>query len=276
MDARYDKLLRCRDSVRERTDFVPEVALVLGSGLGGFAAELETAAVVDYADIPGFPRSTVLGNAGKLIFGFLGEARVVCMQGRVHYYEGYDISDVVLPARLMRLLGAETLFLTNAAGGVNPDYNAGEFMLIRDHILYSVPNPLIGANLEELGTRFPDMSEVYDAGLRGVIKTAAAQAGVGLREGVYAQFSGPSFETPSEVRMAGILGADAVGMSTAVEAVAARHCGMRVCGVSCISNKAAGLSATPLTHAEVQEAADKAAPRFRKLVGESIKMMCKA
>lgn len=276
MDARYDKLLRCRDSVRERTDFVPEVALVLGSGLGGFAAELETAAVVDYADIPGFPRSTVLGNAGKLIFGFLGEARVVCMQGRVHYYEGYDISDVVLPARLMRLLGAETLFLTNAAGGVNPDYNAGEFMLIRDHILYSVPNPLIGANLEELGTRFPDMSEVYDAGLRGVIKTAAAQAGVGLREGVYAQFSGPSFETPSEVRMAGILGSDAVGMSTAVEAVAARHCGMRVCGVSCISNKAAGLSATPLTHAEVQEAADKAAPRFRKLVGESIKMMCKA
>lgn len=276
MDARYDKLLRCRDSVRERTDFVPEVALVLGSGLGGFAAELETAAVVDYADIPGFPRSTVLGHAGKLIFGFLGEARVVCMQGRVHYYEGYDISDVVLPARLMRLLGAETLFLTNAAGGVNPDYNAGDFMLIRDHILYSVPNPLIGANLEELGTRFPDMSEVYDAGLRGVIKTAAAQAGVGLREGVYAQFSGPSFETPSEVRMAGILGADAVGMSTAVEAVAARHCGMRVCGVSCISNKAAGLSATPLTHAEVQEAADKAAPRFRKLVGESIKMMCKA
>ncbi len=276
MDARYDKLLRCRDSVRERTDFVPEVALVLGSGLGGFAAELETAAVVDYADIPGFPRSTVLGHAGKLIFGFLGEARVVCMQGRVHYYEGYDISDVVLPARLMRLLGAETLFLTNAAGGVNPDYNAGDFMLIRDHILYSVPNPLIGANLEELGTRFPDMSEVYDAGLRGVIKTAAAQAGVGLREGVYAQFSGPSFETPSEVRMAGILGSDAVGMSTAVEAVAARHCGMRVCGVSCISNKAAGLSATPLTHAEVQEAADKAAPRFRKLVGESIKMMCKA
>jgi len=195
---------------------------------------------------------------------------VVAMQGRVHYYEGYPMSDVVLPMRLMRLLGAETLFLTNAVGGINPTYTAGDFMLISDHILYSVPSPLIGENIEELGTRFPDMSTVYDVDLRNKIKAVAAEQNIKLHEGVYIQFSGPGFETPAEIVACAALGADVVGMSTACEAVAANHMGMKICGISCIANLAAGISKTPLTHEEVQEMADKAAPKFKELVTESI------
>ena len=275
MDKRYEKLIGCRDYVRTRTDFVPKAALVLGSGLGGFAANLKVECEVPYADIPGFPVSTVPGHAGKFIFGYLGEAPVVCMQGRVHYYEGYSIDDVVLPARLMKELGAEILFLTNASGGVNPAFNAGDLMLITDHIACFVPNPLMGPNIEELGTRFPDMSHIYDPALCDVIRGVAKADGIELREGVYCQLTGPSYESPAEIRMLGAMGADAVGMSTAVEAVAANHCGLRVCGVSCVSNKAAGLSPTPLSHKEVQEAADKAAPLFTALVRDSIAVMCK-
>ena len=273
MDARYEKLLKCRDYVRSRTDFVPKAALTLGSGLGGFASEVDVACEVPYADIPGFPVSTVPGHAGKFIFGMLRGVPVVCMQGRVHYYEGYELSDVVLPTRLVRMLGAEILFLTNASGGVNPEYDAGDFMLITDHIMTFFPNPLVGANIEELGTRFPDMSDVYDPALCVIIRDTAKKEGIALREGVYCQLTGPCFETPAEVRMLGVLGADAVGMSTAVEATAARHCGLRVCGISCVCNKGAGLSPTPLTHEEVQEAADKAAPLFKRLVGASIAAM---
>ncbi len=273
MDARYEKLLKCRDYVRSRTDFVPKAALTLGSGLGGFASEVDVACEVPYADIPGFPVSTVPGHAGKFIFGSLRGVPVVCMQGRVHYYEGYELSDVVLPTRLVRMLGAEILFLTNASGGVNPEYDAGDFMLITDHIMTFFPNPLVGANIEELGTRFPDMSHVYDPALCDIIRATAKKEGIALREGVYCQLTGPCFETPAEVRMLGVLGADAVGMSTAVEATAARHCGLRVCGISCVCNKGAGLSPTPLTHEEVQEAADKAAPLFKRLVGASIAAM---
>ena len=273
MDARYEKLLKCRDYVRSRTDFVPKAALTLGSGLGGFASEVDVACEVPYADIPGFPISTVPGHAGKFIFGMLRGVPVVCMQGRVHYYEGYELSDVVLPTRLVRMLGAEILFLTNASGGVNPEYDAGDFMLITDHIMTFFPNPLVGANIEELGTRFPDMSHVYDPALCDVIRATAKKEGIALREGVYCQLTGPCFETPAEVRMLGVLGADAAGMSTAVEATAARHCGLRVCGISCVCNKGAGLSPTPLTHEEVQEAADKAAPLFKRLVGASIAAM---
>ena len=273
MDARYEKLLKCRDYVRSRTDFVPKAALTLGSGLGGFASEVDVACEVPYADIPGFPVSTVPGHAGKFIFGMLRGVPVVCMQGRVHYYEGYELSDVVLPTRLVRMLGAEILFLTNASGGVNPEYDAGDFMLITDHIMTFFPNPLVGANIEELGTRFPDMSLVYDPALCDIIRDTAKKEGTALREGIYCQLTGPCFETPAEVRMLGVLGADAVGMSTAVEATAARHCGLRVCGISCVCNKGAGLSPTPLTHEEVQEAADKAAPLFKRLVGASIAAM---
>ncbi len=273
MNEIYQKLLRCVDCVREKTEFVPKVAVVLGSGLGDYAEDIRVECEVPYGEIEGFPVSTVPGHAGRFIFGYIDDVPVVCMKGRVHYYEGYPISDVVLPVRLMRLLGAEILFLTNAAGGVNTSFHPGDLMLIRDHIALFAPNPLIGPNIEELGTRFPDMSNVYDRELQDVIRRAARDNRIFLQEGVYAQLTGPSFESPADVRMMRVLGSDAVGMSTVVEAIAANHMGMRICGVSCISNLAAGMTAVPLTHAEVQEAADMAAPAFRKLVTESIKEM---
>lgn len=271
MNPVYDKLQNCLKSIREKTDFVPKVAIVLGSGLGDYANDIKVVDEVDYGDIEGFPVSTVVGHAGKFIFGYVGEVPVVCMKGRVHYYEGYPISDVVLPTRLMKLLGAEILFLTNASGGINKSFHAGDFMLINDHISTFAPNPLIGPNIDELGTRFPDMSEVYDKKLRDIIKETAAENQIALQEGVYIQFTGPSFESPAEIKMAAALGADAVGMSTVVEAIAANHMGMKICGISCVCNLAAGLSENPLTHDEVQEAANKAAPLFKKLVTECVK-----
>ncbi len=267
----YEKLVRCRDAVRKITDFTPEVALILGSGLGAFADNISIEKEINYSEIPGFPVSTVPGHEGKFIFGHLGDKKIVCMKGRVHFYEGYDIKDVVLPIRLMRMLGAEVLFITNAAGGMGDGFNAGDLMLITDHISIFVPNPLIGANVDELGTRFPDMSNVYDEELSKVIRDVAKENGIDLKEGVYTQLTGPSFESPVEIRLLKMLGAGAVGMSTVVEAIAAHHAGFRICGVSCICNLAAGISDKPLSHVEVQEAADKAAPLFTKLVAESIK-----
>lgn len=271
MSAVYDKLMRCYQSVRKRVDFEPKVAIVLGSGLGDYAEQIRVETELEYKDIEEFPVSTVPGHAGKFIFGYIDEIPVVCMKGRVHYYEGYDISDVVLPTRLMRLMGAEILFLTNASGGINKSFHAGDFMLITDHISSFAPNPLIGPNMDELGTRFPDMSEVYDKALQQVIEKVAKENGIGIRKGVYIQFTGPSFESPAEIRMAAGLGADAVGMSTVVEAIAANHMGMKICGISCVCNLAAGLSENPLTHEEVQEAANQAAPLFKKLLTESVK-----
>jgi len=270
MNAIYEKLTNCLKTVQSKTSFKPKVAFVLGSGLGGYVNEIEVEASVDYKSIEGFPVSTVQGHHGRYVFGYVKDVPVVFMQGRVHYYEGYNISDVVLPIRLMGLLGAETLFLTNAGGSVSPSFPAGNFMLIRDHILFNVPSPLIGQNIDELGTRFPDMSEVYNKGLREKISSAAKSLDIELREGVYLQASGPNFETPAEIRAFSALGASVVGMSTACEAVAANHMGMKVCGISCISNLAAGISKVPLTHAEVQEMADQSAPRFKALVTESI------
>lgn len=267
----YEKLIRCYECVRRMTDFVPKVAIVLGSGLGDYADNIRVEKEIPYGDIEGFPVSTVPGHAGKFIFGYLDEIPVVCMKGRVHYYEGYPVSDVVLPTRLMKLMGAKILFLTNAAGGVNKSFHAGDLMLIRDQIALFAPNPLIGPNVEELGTRFPDMSHVYDPELQKLIKSAASENGIYLQEGVYAQLTGPSFESPADIHLLRTLGADAVGMSTVVEAIAANHCGMRICGISCISNLAAGMTSEPLTHEEVQEAADKAAPCFKKLVTESVR-----
>lgn len=267
----YEKLQNCYECVRKKTDFVPKAAIVLGSGLGDYAENIKVETEIPYSDIEGFPVSTVSGHAGKFIFGYIDEIPVVCMKGRVHYYEGYDVKDVVLPTRLMKLLGAEILFLTNAAGGVNTSFHAGDLMLITDHISLFAPNPLIGANIEELGVRFPDMSSVYDKKLQEIIRRKAKENDIYLQEGIYAQLTGPSFESPAEIRMMRTLGCDAVGMSTVVEAIAANHCGMRICGISCISNLAAGMTANPLTHEEVQEAADMAAPRFKKLVTESVK-----
>lgn len=266
----YERLQRCLKSIEDKIPFRPRLALVLGSGLGDYAERIEIEASIDYHEITDFPVSTVSGHKGRFVFGHIGSVPVVIMQGRVHFYEGYSIEDVVLPERLMHLMGAEILFLTNACGSANPAYQAGDFMLITDHILYSVPNPLIGANIEELGVRFPDMSEVYDPALRKEILAVAKEQGLSLREGVYMQFSGPSFETPAEVKMAHILGADAVGMSTACEAVAGRHSGMRICGISCISNLGAGLSEEPLSDEDVKVVANRVAPLFRKLVTEVI------
>ncbi len=271
MNPVYEKLNKCYEAFKQKVDFQPKVAIVLGSGLGDFASSIDVACELPYSELEGFPVSTVPGHAGKYIFGTLEGVPVVCMQGRVHFYEGYDITDVVLPERLMGLMGAKVLFLTNAAGGVNYNFKAGDLMLIKDHISSFIRNPLIGPNVEELGTRFPDMTEVYDRQLCSLIQKAALEQGVALKEGVYAQFTGPSFETPTEIRMCRTLGIDAVGMSTVVEAIAARHMGMRVCGVSCISNLAAGMTMKPLSHAEVQETADMAADSFKKLVRASVK-----
>ncbi len=273
----YEKLVKCYDCVRAKTDFVPEVALVLGSGLGDYAdSAVDVKCVIDYSEIEGFPRSTVEGHKGKFIFGYVDNVPVVVMQGRVHYYEGYSMDDVVLPTRLMSMLGAKVLFLTNASGGINADFTAGDFMLINDHISCFVPNPLVGANIDEIGTRFPDMSEIYDLDLREIIKKSAQDLDIKLQEGVYLQLTGPSFESPAEIRMLRTFGADAVGMSTVVEAIAANHAGMKICGISCVANLACGMTDNPLTHAEVQESADKAAPKFKKLITESIKNISKA
>ena len=267
----YDKLLKCYRSVREKISFEPQVALILGSGLGDYAEQqVQVEAVLDYHDIEGFPVSTVLGHKGRFVFGYIKDIPVVIMQGRVHYYEGYDMSDVVLPTRLMGMLGAKVLFLTNAAGGIQDGMQAGDFMLITGHISSFVPSPLIGPNIEELGVRFPDMSEVYKKDLQEIIRSTARNCGIPLKEGVYVQTSGPNYETPEEIRMYRLLGADAVGMSTACEAMAANHMGIRVCGISCISNLAAGISEHPLTHAEIQETADRVAPLFQQLITESV------
>ena len=270
MDPRYEKLRKCYNSFRSRLDFRPRVAMVLGSGLGAFAEDIRQEAVLDFSELEGFPVSTVPGHKGRFVFGWAGEVPVVIMQGRVHYYEGYPISDVVLPVRLMKLMGAGLLLLTNASGGVNPDFQSGDFMLIRDQISDFVPSPLLGPNLEECGTRFPDMSEIYDRKLSQVILDCAAAEKIRMREGVYIQLTGPQFETPAEVRMCRILGADAVGMSTACEAIAARHMGMRICGISCVSNPGAGISPHPLSHREVLETLDARGPVFRRLLQGSI------
>ena len=271
MNEIYAKLEKCLKSVRERTDFIPKVAIVLGSGLGDYANDIKVECEIDYHDIEGFPVSTVPGHAGKFIFGYVGEVPVVCMKGRVHYYEGYPISDVVLPTRLMKLMGAEILFLTNASGGLNTSFCAGDFMMLTDHIACFAPNPLIGQNIDELGTRFPDMTHVYDENLRNIIEATAKENNIKLQKGVYAQLTGPSFESPAEIRMLRTLGVDAVGMSTVVESIAANHMGMKICCISCVCNLAAGMTMNPLTHDEVQAAANEAAPKFKKLVTECVK-----
>ena len=270
MNPVYEKLQNCYESVKSKIDFSPKVALVLGSGLGKFADEIEVVGSIPYSEIEGFPTSTVPGHAGEFVFGYVDKVPVVCMKGRVHYYEGYPISDVVLPARLMALMGAEYLFLTNASGGINRSFKAGDFMLLTDHISSFAPNPLIGPNIDEIGTRFPDMSSVYDPILRDIILSVADDFGISMQQGVYAQLTGPSFESPAEIRMLEKLGVDAVGMSTVVEAIAANHMGLKICAISCVCNLAAGISETPLTHDEVQEAANKAAPLFKQIVRETI------
>lgn len=268
------KIENALESIRRITDFKPELALVLGSGLGGFTQHIDIVKTVPYSDIEGFPVSTVAGHSGQYVFGHVQGVPIVAMQGRIHFYEGYQMSDVVLPIRLMGLIGAKVLFLSNAAGGANKGYKPGTLMLIKDHVASFVPSPLLGANVENLGTRFPDMSNIYNVELRDIIKKTAKDLAVHLEEGVYVQFTGPQYESPAEIRMAQAFGADAVGMSTACEAIAANHMGMRICGISCITNMAAGLNETALNHKEVQETADRVAEEFQRLVKHSIINIC--
>ena len=270
MTKAYERLLKCYQCFKDKINFKPEVALVLGSGLGDYADTIRVEAVLDYHEIEGFPVSTVSGHKGRFVFGYVGDVPVVIMQGRVHYYEGYSMEDVVLPTRLMKMMGARVLFLTNASGSVNYDYKAGDFMMITDQISNFVPSPLIGPNEEMLGERFSDMSEIYRKDLCEIIRVAAADLQIPLQEGTYIQLSGPNFETPHEVKMCRILGGDAVGMSTACEAIAANHMGMKVCGISCISNLGCGMTDQPLSAEEVKETADRVAPLFKQLITESI------
>ena len=250
----------------------PETAIILGTGLGSLVNEITDKYEIHYQDIPHFPVSTVEGHSGKLIFGKLGTKDIMAMQGRFHFYEGYSMKEVTFPVRVMRELGIKTLFVSNAAGGMNPDFEIGDLMIITDHINFFPEHPLRGKNIS-YGPRFPDMSEAYSKELIRKADEIAAEKGIKVQHGIYIGTQGPTFETPAEYKMFHILGADAVGMSTVVEAIAANHMGMRICGVSCISNLAAGMTEKPLTHEEAQEAADMAAPNFTVLVTESVKKM---
>ena len=254
--------------------WTPDIAVVLGSGLGDYAEHLTDAVNIPYSALQGFPVSTVQGHAGRFVAGLLGTAKVLCMQGRFHYYEGYDMDDVVLPVRVMARAGVKRLLLTNAAGGVNTAFAPGDLMMLKDHIALMTPNPLRGPNLEP-GLRFPDMSRAYAPDLQQCMRQAAAQTGITLREGVYAMTAGPTYETPSEIRMWRLLGADAVGMSTAPEAIAAVHMGMQVAAVSCITNMAAGVLDQPLSHGEVMETADRAKASFTRLVDSFVALAVK-
>jgi len=252
--------------IRTVSDEPAEIALILGSGLGVLADRMERTAVIPYRDIPHFPVSTVEGHAGELILGRAAGRPVVLMNGRFHMYEGYDAQTVAFPVRVMRALGAGTLVVTNAAGGINTDFRPGDLMLIEDHINLTGRNPLVGPNDDDIGPRFPDLSEAYSRRLRDLAERAAAERGIPLVRGVYAGLLGPSYETPAEIRMLRTLGADAVGMSTVNEVIAARHAGMEVLGISCISNMAAGILPQPLSHREVMETAERVKEKFLELV----------
>lgn len=244
----------------------PTVGLVLGSGLGVLADEIENPVVIPYDEIPGFTKSTVAGHKGQLVIGKLQGKQVVAMQGRFHYYEGHELESVVFPIRVMKFLGVETMVITNAAGGINESYGEGNLMLIADHINLTGRNPLIGPNDEAMGTRFPDMSEAYSKELRQLAKNVAAELGINVQEGVYVGLLGPSYETPAEIRMLRTLGADAVGMSTVPEVIVARHMKVKVLGISCISNMAAGILEQPLSHEEVMATTERVKSQFLSLV----------
>ncbi len=259
------------DFIEKITDgFYPELGIILGSGLGDFADGLDSVNI-KYSDIPGFQASKVEGHKGQLVFANLEGKNAVIMQGRYHFYEGYPLTSVVYPIKVMRLLGVKNLIVTNAAGALHKGLTPGDLMLIKDHINFMGENPLRGENDSSLGVRFPDMSEIYKKNLRLIAKEKAQSLGLKIKEGVYAAVSGPSYETPAEIKMLGIMGADAVGMSTAPEAIVAAYCSINVLGISCITNYAAGVSDSTLSHNEVIETADRVKDDFKKLLIEIIK-----
>lgn len=259
--------------VRQRTTVTPHLAIILGSGLGALAGEIRADAVVPYAEIPGFPRTTVEGHAGNLIVGHLEGKPVVAMQGRAHYYEGYTLAEIVFPTRVMRALGAQVLLVSNAAGGINRQWHAGDLMIIADHINFMGSNPLMGSNDPDLGPRFPDMSQAYDPVLIARAERAALTEAIPVRRGVYVGVPGPSYETPAELRMLRGWGADAVGMSTVPEVIAARHMGMRVLGLTAITDMATGEQIATITHDEVIAVAKEVEPRFIRLVKRIVSEM---
>ena len=258
------------DFIKNKIDYEPEIGIILGSGLGDFADNLENKINIKYEEIPHFKHSSVEGHKSQLVFGKINNKNLIIMQGRIHYYEGYSMNDVVFPIKVMKKLGVKTLIITNAAGGINENFSIPDLMLIKDHINFLGTNPLIGANDSTLGTRFPDMSDIYDKILRGMVKNCAKKIGLDLKEGIYLATTGPSYETPAEVRMFKILGADAVGMSTVPEAIIANYCGIKVIGISCITNFAAGLNPENLNHKEVIEESAIIKDKFIKLLNEIV------
>ncbi len=273
MTTEFKRLAGFLDAIRKRTDFKPKIALVLGSGLGDFVDNLDIVDTVNYSDIAGFPISTAPSHVGRFVFANIKGVPSVVMQGRLHYYEGYDMCDVVAPIRLLKMLGAEILFLTNAAGSVDLSFEVGDFMIIKDHISCLLPSPLRGPNIAELGSRFSDMTTVYDAYLQDIIAAVAAKHQISCKSGVYLQTAGPNFETPTEIAAYRLWGASAVGMSTACEAMTANHMNMKICGISCITNLGAGIAGKPLSEAEVAETTARVADQFKTLIAESIEQM---
>ena len=271
----YEQARDAAEIIRDKAGVEPKVAMILGSGLGALAEECEDAVAIDYSEIPGFPVSAVEGHAGELVVGRLEGVDVAIMKGRAHYYEGWTMKEVTFPVRAFDLLGIEYLVVTNSAGGANPDYVPGDLMIIKDHINFTGDNPLRGPNEDGFGPRFPDMSDPYDASLREMVRAVAEELSIDVKEGVYAGMAGPTYETLAEVKMIQVTGGDAVGMSTVPEVIVANHCGMKVAGISCITNMAAGLSKQKLSHDEVKETADMVRETFSGLVRNFVAALSK-
>lgn len=265
------RIQEAKEYILSKSKYSPSIGLILGSGLGSLTNSIENPEFFSYSDIPGFPVSTVEGHKGRLVIGTLQDKTVIAMDGRFHYYEGYNMAEVTIPIRVMKLLGIKTLIVTNAAGAVNTSFVPGDLMIITDHINLSGANPLIGKNLDDFGPRFPDMTTAYDSALRNIALDSATSLGIDIKQGVYMMMSGPTYETPAEIRMARILGADAIGMSTIPEVIIANHCGINVLGISCLTNMAAGILDKPLAHSEVIETSNRVKTNFIKLMNTILK-----
>jgi len=270
MDLR-ERIDSAAEYINGKSGFQPEIGIILGTGLGSLGDYIEKVSVIDYADIPEFPVSTVFGHAGRLILGNLEGKKVVAMQGRFHYYEGYTMQEVTIPVRVMEKLGVKLIVISNACGGLNPSFNAGDIMIMTDHINFIGTNPLIGPNLDDFGPRFPDMSEVYDKGMVELLEKIAVSQGIKVHKGVYGAVSGPNYSTKAELSMMIRLGCDTVGMSTIPEAIVARHCGLKVAGLSCITDMSIPETMVPPTHEEIVKVADSIKPKFVSLVKQFVK-----